>query len=347
MSLEKKSIEELLDLEEELKAEMDLKENVSYAKLIRLYETLYRKIRREPNNEYKASLEKIRQHLIFHLVQYGTYMKTVYRQDDKAAENSLGKALRYEKNLPIVHYRLGFLHYKQRSYTSALLHFDSALRFQMSHGFDKYRLNDQQLHNCHLYLSNCGLFIAKNTQEDLDNLNLNVDMKNVLHYEISPLYRLISENEQYLARHEYCKISLGSNEYCTKQDCEPAREEQETIILDFTEREISVIYNGIMNVLSRNRGEIFRYFLLKSNEAAPLTRHDFYDIFSVSGENGEVPKNTYTQNIRRLRAIFKEIGIKDDIVINKPGSSETAYYYNQKYPFIILHRSDDTFLLNG
>src|SRR5690606_18566210 len=120
-----------------------------------VYEELYRRISRDKDSEYAPSLEQIKRTLIFHLVQYGTYLKTVYQKDDKIAEKALNKATRYEQKLSIVHYRLGFLHYKEKKYTKSLECFQNALRFQQKSS-EKYKLNEQQLYNCHLYLANCG-----------------------------------------------------------------------------------------------------------------------------------------------------------------------------------------------
>jgi hypothetical protein len=344
--LQNKTVEELLDMEEELKAEIDTEEKPYYYKLIEVYEHLYRAIGKDPHSEYQSSLDSIKAKLISYLVKYGTHLKTVEQKDDYAAERSLKKAIRYEKKLPIAHYRLGFLSYKKRNFTQALACFQGALSFQKQECDADYKLNHQQMHNAHLYLANCCLFIAKQTHEELENLHLDVDLDKTPGYEVSPLYQMISNNEQYLANHEYLLITSGKEEYCNKEDIENLQDENETLVLNYTGREYLLIFNGREKRLSKSHAEMLRYFLINSREDTPLTRHHFFDVFSVSGENGEVPRNTYIQNVRRIRHKLSEAGIPEEVLINKSDKNETAYYYKQKYPYMIIQRSDDTFLLN-
>jgi hypothetical protein len=342
-----KTIEELLDLEEELKDNIQKEENTSYYKLIQVYEALYKKIARDPDSEYQTSLSNIKDNLIFHLIKHGTYLKTVYQKDDRTAESCMKRAIFYEKNVPIAYYRLGFLHYKKRSYTMALLHFQDSLRYQGKEGDGKYKMNEQQLYNSHLYLANCGLFIAQKAHEDLKDRNLKAEMQKVLNYEVSPYYELITDNEQYLGQHEYCIVSKDNSTYCSREECEAAQDINGTLILDFTGRQIYLIFNGRMTALSGNHAEILRLLLIKSEETKPLTKNVFFDIFSVSNVSGEIPRNTYVQSITRIRRKLKELGIPEGMIVNKVGSNETAYYYEHLIPYIIIHRTDETFLLNG
>ncbi|OXS64603.1 hypothetical protein B0G93_101514 [Bacillus sp. V-88] len=347
MPVNNKTIEELLDLEEELKDSIQTEENASYYELIQVYETMYKKIARDPDSEYQPSLNKIKENLIFHLIKHGTYLKTVYQKDDRTAESCMKRAIFYEKNVPIAYYRLGFLHYKKKSYTLALLHFQDALRYQEKEGDGKYRMNKQQLYNSHLYLANCGLFIAQKAHEELKDRGLKADTQKILSYEVSPYYELITDNEQYLGQHEYCIVSKNNTKYCGREECEEAQDTNGKLILDFTDRQISLIYNGRMTNLSESHAEILRLLLIKSNENKPLTKNNFYDIFSVSNVSGEIPRNTYVQNISRIRRKLKDIGIPEGMIVNKVGSNETAYYYEHLIPYIIIHRTDETFLLIG
>ncbi|WP_175991548.1 response regulator transcription factor [Bacillus sp. Marseille-Q1617] len=341
-----KTIEELLDLEEELKDKIQTEENASYYELIQVYETMYKKIARDTDSEYQPSLNNIKDKLIFHLIKHGTYLKTVYQKDDRTAESCMKRAIFYEKNLPIAYYRLGFLHYKKRSYTVALLHFQDALRYEEREGDGMYKMNEQQLYNCRLYLANCGLFIAQKAYEELKVLNLKAEMQKVLNYVVSPYYELIRDNEQYLGQHEYCMVSKNNTKYCGREECEEAQDIKGKLILDFTDRRISLIYNGRMTTLSGNHAEILRLLLIKSEENKPLTKNVFYDIFSVSNASGEISSNTYIQNITRIRRKLREIGIPKGMIVNKVGSPETGYYCEQSIPYIIIHRTDETFILN-
>ena len=345
MLLKNKTIEELLDMEEELHLAKEEEKDGTFALLIAVYEMLFEKVSKDKDSEYAPSLPKIKGKLISYLVQYGTYLKTVFRKDDNAAGSCLKKAVRLERNLPIAYYRLGFLDYKRKSYTTALLHFQKAIRFQHSGNSIEYGMNDQQIYNCHLYLANCGLFIAKDAQESLEKLDLNVSLEMVPSYEISPFYQLINENSQYLENHAYRIMTNKGNHYCSREECEVVWDTPNTLILDFTKRENLLIFNGKETLLTKNQGEMLRYFLINSEEN-PATKHDFYHLFSRADDNGEIPTNTYTQNIIRLRTKLTRLGIVEPVIENKTGIRETAYFYNHRYPYLIMHRSDEPFILS-
>ncbi|OLS35565.1 hypothetical protein [Bacillus sp. MRMR6] len=341
MSLRHKSIEELLDLEEEYRMAHVEERDGAVHMLIDLYETLYKRISRDEINEYRFSLEKIKSHLISYLVQYGTYLKNVYQKDDMAAGHCLKKAIQYERDLPIVHYRLGFLDYKKENYYSALLNFKNAINYQKKATSTEYRMNDQQLYNCHLFLANCGLFIAQQAQEDLEKLDLQVDMNAVSNYQMSPYLQLIKENEGYLDRHAYQILSISGSRYASIEECDRQLEVENTVILDFTGRQDLLIFNGRETRITKNQSELLQYLLTNTDEEHPATIHDVFDLFARENENAEIPRNTYTQKVTRLKAKLVQSGINDNIIENKMGYRETAYYYNHKLPYLIMLRIDE------
>ncbi|WP_174732170.1 helix-turn-helix domain-containing protein [Mesobacillus harenae] len=347
MSIRRKTIEELLDLEGELiQARTDEQGGALY-QLVSVYEALFNKISADPESEYTTSLPNIKKKLINYLVKYGTYMKTEYRKDDNGAISALKLALSIEKDIPIAHYRLGFLRYKEKNYTKTMNHFQHALRFQEKGINKEYKMNDQQVYNTHLYLANSALFIAKETQDSLKGLKLNVNMENLPNYETSPLYDLISQNELYIANNAYTIVTPDGKRLCIKEECEELSEPANTIILDLINNESVVSFNGGKEVrLSKNHVEMLRLFLMESNKDNPLTKNHFYDLFSRTGDNGEILSNTYTRNITRLRYKLAEAGLEKMVIENKAGSRETAYFYNQQFPYLIMHRSDEAFLLS-
>lgn len=347
MSLRRKTIEELLDLEGELiQARTDEQGGALYH-LVSVYEALFNKISADPESEYTTSLPNIKKKLINYLVKYGTYMKTEYRKDDNGAASALEKALCLEKELPVAYYRLGFLRYKERNYTMAVIHFKNAIRYQKKVNDKEYKMNDQQVYNAHLYLANSALFIAKETQDSLKGLELNVNKENLPNYETSPLFDLIARNELYLANNAYTVVTNEGKRLCSKEDCEELAEPANTIILNLINNESVVSFNGGREMsLSKNHVEMLRLFLIESNKDNPLTKNHFYDLFSGTGDNGEILSNTYTQNITRLRYKLAEAGLEKMVIENKAGSRETAYFYNQQFPYLIMHRSDEAFLLS-
>ena len=100
MLLKNKSIEELLDIEEELRVSKTVEEDGSLYPFIQLYVELHRKINRDRDSEYATSLVQIKKMLISYLIRYGTYIKTQYQKDDQAAKTYLSKAIHYQREIP-------------------------------------------------------------------------------------------------------------------------------------------------------------------------------------------------------------------------------------------------------
>ncbi|MBB6451597.1 tetratricopeptide (TPR) repeat protein [Salirhabdus euzebyi] len=345
MQLRHKSIEELLDLEQEIRVAKDEEQNGANYRAIDIYKHLYKKISADKDSEYAFSLDSIKRKLVWNLVQYGTYLKTVYQKDDIAAESSLKDAIKHDRYLPIAHYRLGFLSYKKQQYNLALHYFQEAIRLQSMDGDDRYKMNDQQLYQCHLYLANCGLFIAKEAKESLEELNLDVNLNELSNYTTSPLYDLINENNRYLETHAYKMITKTGSRFGNKEDCEEMLECKSTLILDLTGRRNMLLFNSKEVSLSKNPAEMLRMFFLYSNYREPLDKYTFSDLISNT-EFGEYPNNTYTTNVRRLNEKITEAGVDVRLIENKPIEDRTTYYYNHLLPFVIMHRSDEMFILS-
>jgi tetratricopeptide (TPR) repeat protein len=348
MRLRNKSIDELLDLEAELHSSVDEGDDGSLINLIDVYEELYRKISSGRDSEYATSLETIQKKLISYLIRYGTYLKMVYQKDDGSAKISLRKAVRYDRENPNANYRLGFLNYKQRKYVEAISYFNQALQYHPVYYKGKeYLLNDQQLYNAHLYLTNSALHIAEETQSSLKKLSIAVTQDRLPNLEISALYDLIQQNEGYLLNHAFTIISNEGKKMASKDECERIIESEPstTLILYFSDRMNSIHLNGREEPLSVNQAEMLRYFLLKSNNVNPATRREFFNLYDNRGELDKMPRNTFIQNVNRLKLKLRLLGVPP-IIDTKNTNNETGYYFNQELPFMVMYRSDDIFLLD-
>jgi len=349
MRLKNKSMEELLDLMEDLEANRDLDTYGVIHNLISVYEEFYFRIKRDPQNEYYPSLEMVKNKLIWNLIHYGTYLKTALQKDDRSAESCLKKALKYEMNLPIAYYRLGFLQYKQENYIASASYYEKAILHHNKTINNPYKLNNQQLYNSYLYLANCGLFIAENAKKSMDTMLIKKVQTIPSSYPISPLFQIISENEQYLGKHEYQIVTNKGMRYGSKEDCDDLRDSVNTIVLDLTSRENLILYNDRECYLSRDQVEMLRLYFIKSSETNPLTKEDFFDLFSRADETIGIKPNTYIQKVQRLRGKLNSVGL-ENVIINKSkkiyNKTVTGYYYNHQSPFVIMYRHDESFLLN-
>lgn len=349
--LKQKSLDELYDLELELSEQTDEEQYGRLSNLVRLYKEMHQRLIRlkdKDPEQYEFAFQRTEEQLVFYLVRFGTYMKMENQKDDYIAKNSLEQALRYDRKNPEAHYRLGFLAYKKESYMEALQYLQKALQYQEVCGSKKYRLNNQQMYYAHQYSAQSALHIAEAAQHSLAAFPAFVNTSGATHYKLAPLQDVINQNEANLQRAAFTIITPNGTEGCSKNKCEDIAESKlkNTIILYFSERQTSLIYNGREQVLRPDYAEILRYFLLFSSEAVPVIKWDFYDLLKTAAVSGEVPNNTYTQRVGRLKRKLAEYGIPP-VIENKARNGQTGYYFNHILPYTIMHRTDDTFILNG
>ena len=194
-----------------------------------------------------------------HLVRYGTYLKTEYKQDDNSAKITLKKALRYDTEIPQAHYRLGFLAYKEEDYGDSLNCFQNALRYHAKNPQHAFGLSKQQQYNANLYLSNSALHIATAAQEASEELSLDIEVeeKRFDSLALSPLYDLIAENDMYLMKHAYTLLTPSETRYCSRAEYEELDEEYKNhVLLDLAGSEISIGYRGFSEKISIRLAEV-------------------------------------------------------------------------------------------
>ncbi|WP_394139056.1 tetratricopeptide repeat protein [Cytobacillus oceanisediminis] len=346
MRLKDLTLEELEDYEQELH-ENGAKSNYGYyANLVNVYEEMYKRLiplTRKNRKMHEYSLKYTKKLLVSYLIKYGTYLKMNHFKDDKTAISSLRKAISYEKNNPIAYYRLGFLLYKQGDYSQALRYFQEALNYQKAVGDPDLRLNQQQEFHAHMYLANSALYVASSTYEAMEKLPY-ASAEELPNLAFSPLYGTLSDNEQFLKNHAFYKITKDSIDTCSKEACEELAEngEKNVLVVYFNDRENILFFNGVEAIITPGQANMIRHFLLSSNLKKPCTRMTMKDFFGRTGTDGEVKKNTFIKSIERLRTRMKTLSMPDIIDV-KQYRGETAYYFNETVPYIVLFRVDDAF----
>jgi hypothetical protein len=332
-----RTLEELEDIEQNLLDEEEETGQRNYSMRIELYKEMYNRLKplaRRNYDVYKNYLENVQQVLVYDLIHYGTYLKTEYQKDDHLAASCLEDALKYDKHNPIAAYRLGFLSYKQKNYSSALLYFENALRFQRYDSNHKYQLNGQQQVNAHLYLTNSALYIAQESAKKLNQLSAKENLE-ISYDDIDPLYTKIFETEKYLQRNAFYNITKIDKTKCSKKACEKLVESQlpKTMILYFNDRTIVAVYEDKEAVLTGDQGNMLKQFILNSTEESPLTRAAFSITHNIN-------LNTYIQSARRLRNKLIENGFPPMIQTTRY-QDETAYYFEESYSYHVLYRVDE------
>lgn len=342
--LKQKSVDELLDLEQDLIDKVAIDEPWAVNNLIQLYKILIQKIPRDNENEHlrKAVIKS----LVKHLIKYGTYLKTVVRKDDIAAEHCLYEALRFNNRIPIAHYRLGFLNYKKRQFSRALRHFEKAIELNKTNSDSEYSLNDLQQYYAHMYLTNSALYVADFAKKSLQSLD-DSNYKNLPNYEISPFFNIISSTEDYLSKNAFTVISKdGKQYYCSKEEAEDLQDMKSKLICFFGDREDAVHYNRRGVELTINQAEILRYILLYGTKERPATMSDMRGIFRSRDSEREPQNNTFIRAVNRLKRKLDEILFPTDTIQSKPRNGQTGYFYTGEIGYLIIHRSDADFYLN-
>lgn len=345
MRLSQLSLEELETLEQTLHENEPKSEYGHYSMLVNIYEEMYRRLvplARKDKEQYGNSGNYIKKLLISSLIKYGTYLKMNNEKDDKLAQSSLERALKYDKTIPIVYYRLGFLAYKEQQYSRAVQYFQSALVYQCSSINLAYQLNDQQHLHAHLYLTNSALYVASSTHQALEQLDHSHSQ--LPNLELSPLYAVLKHNENYLEANAFYQVSKEGIVSCSRESCDELAEQspKNTIILYFNDQQNILIFNGKEKVMTPNQAAMLRHFLLCSNQDNPGTRENLVDFFGKTGVDGLVKKANLVKAIERLRTKLGAVGIPSIIEATRY-QDDIAYFFNQSVPYIVMFRVDDAY----
>ncbi|WAA13366.1 tetratricopeptide repeat protein [Fervidibacillus halotolerans] len=338
--LRRLSIEQLLKLKPEVVLNHFSEQPYSSYTLIEFYKELYRKLKMDRTTKYDGLLNETKGNLIQALIQYGTYLKMEGKKDQRVAKDCLKEALRIDRNLPIAHYRIGFLAYQEKRYDEALIHFQQALSIPEGNIETKYALNERQKRYAKLYFINCSLHLATELNETLDSFDDEIEP--LPGYDFSPYFDMIHRNEEYLGRHKI--ITRDGETFCFKDEIDEYLDQENTIVLYFSDHENVVCFNGKQRTLHKNRAELLRYLLLYGKNTRPIMMRDLSDLISTH-QTGDQNNDAYRQAIRRLRDDLEQIGLSRQLIKSKPYDGIPGYYFTDDIPFTIIHRPDVDFIL--
>ncbi|WAA10985.1 tetratricopeptide repeat protein [Fervidibacillus albus] len=334
------SIEQLLELKSNVIMDQFSEKPSSSYTLIQFYKLLYRKLKQDRTNQYRELVNETKGDLIHALIQYGSYLKMEGQKDLLMARDCLQKALQIDRNLPIAHYRIGFIAYQEKRYDEALFHFHQALSIRDRTVDKKYALNERQKRYAKLYFINCSLHLATELNETLDSFDDEIEP--LPGYDFSPYFDMIHRNEQYLGAHKI--VTSEGETICLKDEIDEYLEQDNTIVLYFSDYGNLLCYNGNERMLHINGAELLRYLLLYGKSTRPVTMRDLTDLISTRQTN-EQNNDAYRQAIRRLRNKFEEIGLSRQFIQSKSFDGIPGYYYTGDIPFTIIHRPDVDFIL--
>lgn len=317
-------------LEEIREAKRNLEEEKGgYYHLIDLYRKLRQQLRKEKDRDAAADVEE---KLVYYLVEHGSNLKMLHEKKDNEAIDSLKQALHFDFRLPLAHYRLGFLYYRQERFTEAGYHFSEALRFQ--EGARRFQLGERQLYYAHLYLINSELHVIYATHEQMKNLDMEGRYDPLESAQVHELYEKMMETQRYIDNHAFLKITKEEETFLSKEEAEELVWEVDPgeVLLYFGDYTIEVSYHGRSRNLSKDNGEILFYLLYHSHVKA-LDEMILAELF---GELESVRPTTLRQRMSRLNRQLGEIGIPEAILAER-----SAYTIRPDLPYVIVYRADE------
>ncbi|WP_062106840.1 hypothetical protein [Bacillus niameyensis] len=323
------SIEELFDLEAELRVAKDEEKGVSLPALITVEEELYEKVSADKTGKYQDSLNIIKKNLVDLMIRYGPYLKTIYQRDDLAEEKALSQALKYDRGNPYAYYRLGYLAYKRKNYLTSAVHFNNALKSQERRRSAEYLLTEQQKYMANMHLSNCALNVALQAQKALEEETVG-----------APLLELVGTNENILKSHALTVTSQSGVEWHSMENCQEmikSDEFENYLILYFSEQQHSAFYKKQEVNLSFNQAELLKTMMLQTSKNKRAVKEQFQHLFSSRDENGEIPANIMNRALNRLKRKLAQCQVPANIIISSP--EQAQYYYNQEILYLIIEVS--------
>jgi len=316
-----------------------------YSEIVTILEQIKRTIRALMRTEpalYEEQLNEVERKLLSHYIKYGTFFKMSTEKNETLAINALQKAIKIDDRNPIAHYRLGFLSYKNRKYTKAAEHFEKAINEHERYKDNRYLLTKQQLYHAHLYLTNSGLNIAYKTNKKMETLD-QYPFNSLQSYDVSPLFQMLNNNDNYLQRNAFYKLTREDVSQCSYDDSQEVLDNSppNTLILHFGDRSITCKFNREDTELTQDFADTLWHMLRRCTANSPGTRVTFRDFFSSYGSDNEVNPATFRQRMSRLsRKLAGKLHIEESILQTRY-RDETAYYFNENIPYIIMYRTDD------
>lgn len=234
------------------------------------------------------------------LLDFGFRSKGRWDDSGYQAQERFERALGLDQNLPIAHYRLGHIYYRQEKFAQASAEFDKAL--EMSLDAVKYGLDNIQQANARKVMAFCALKTFESVKEfvsDYDNypeLNDLIQSYNTkLSSELYPIIvdRFSEGNEEMLemTRDQYYEIvnSKDSN----------------TLFFDSFSHENCVGYNGREVPITFDNFKLFRDLINPK-------RFDINNHAHPGAKNREAMNNSFNQKLSRLRNKISALGLSND-----------------------------------
>ena len=295
--------------------------------------TLKRRMNKEKSKEEKM---KIRKELVALYVRQAEHFKLSDRPDFKVARQILEKAIGLQADHPLANYRLGYIHYRDGRYASAVNHFNIALD-----GTTTDSLSEVQTTLAHMFSVNCGFHIAREALFEIEGMEDMFEPVDDEGAEKIKRYRtelLVQEGEMF-DRLYYRKIRNGEEKIINEtefHDYSPAA--NELVLKSSEEGRYALIHLEMPVELNMT---FFNLLFLLSTRSQSTHQSLQTQLTVLNGEG--ISNDNLRQSISRLKkkmtsfdTLFNTISTTD-----KEGSRINAFELSKDLTVTILCRADD------
>lgn len=285
----------------------------------------------------RSSMEQIKKELVQLYLIHGEHFKMNENPDPIQAEYFLKKALNHQKDHPVVNYRMAHLLYRKERYAEAARYFQYAIdgsRFEA--------LNDTQMRLARMFMVNCGILIAKEALEELQEMeeaeDVMIDKGLIAKYQSE----ILAGSVESLDRMFYqCKFELSRKEIISETTYWSLFEPPfgDLVILGKDDEGYFLFYQG-----QRCQGiekEKFLMLLLILTSRLGISYPDLQEKL-LNDYEVHINEDTIRQNISRLN---RQISFLEDIVEESRNNERRVIRrLKSSLTYCIVHRSDDDFL---
>ncbi|MEH7249491.1 hypothetical protein V7114_22245 [Neobacillus niacini] len=247
----------------------------------------------EARKKRDKTLEKqITKKLVKLYVSQGEYFKMADEPDPNLAKRYLEKALQWQKDHPSANYRLGYLYYRRREYTKAVSFFERALG-----GSLEEELNDTQRMLANMFLVNCGIKIAKEAIQEINDIEGNV----YTDLEIERIERYKNEilvlDEEIFDKMFYRKIENGREEKIGEYEFINFKPDKNQVLLKRSDHGMEIHFQGFEPISLNPKSFYTLYGIVTAKNFR--TYRELREI-ATNGSGQEISDDYIRQIIRRL-----------------------------------------------
>jgi tetratricopeptide (TPR) repeat protein len=287
--------------------------------------------------EDRSSIEQVRKELVQLYLTHGEHFKMNENPDPIQAEYYLKKALNHQKDHPVVNYRMAHLLYRKERYTEAIRYFQYAIdgsRFEA--------LNDTQMKLARMFMVNCGILIAKEALEELQEIEetegVLIDKKLIEKYQSEILAGSVESLDKMFYQYQF---GTGRPEIISDTTYLSLFEPPygSLVILGKNDEGYFLFYQGQRFDRLDKSKFLLLYLILTSRVG--ITNRELQEKL-LNDYKVDINEDTIRQNLSRLnrRISFLEHIMEE----SRNDERRVTRRINSNLSYCIVHRSDDDFL---